>query len=103
MPMFCFQIEARPKDSNPERANIGGAIINCWIQPDTQEEAESYARGSISDKDWLITRLEDAFAVSKDTQDPKGMRYFEQAEIDREVFVFHTWPRNPQDDGTSTV
>lgn len=29
---------------------------------------------------------------------PEGLRYFEQAEIDREVFAFHTWPIGAPDD-----
>jgi hypothetical protein len=29
---------------------------------------------------------------------PQGMRYFEQAEVDHEVFVFHNWPVGAPDD-----
>jgi len=29
---------------------------------------------------------------------PEGMEYFEQAEIDGEVLVFHTWPVGAPDD-----
>ena len=103
MPMFCFQFEARPKKTHSKATEHGGAIINCWIQRGTIEEAESYARGSIADEDWIITHCEDGFLVTRDIQDPKGMRYFEQAETDQEVFVFHTWPLNARDDGTPTV
>jgi hypothetical protein len=103
MPMFCFQFEARPKKTHPKASEYGGAQINCWIQRDTQDEAESYARGSISDDGWTITHREKAFLVTKETQYPKGMRYFEQAEIDHEVFVLHSWPLNARDDGTPTV
>jgi hypothetical protein len=101
--MFCFQFEARPKATRPNANEVGGAMINCWIQRDTLEEAESYARGSIADEDWTILRKEEGFLVTRDTQDPEGMRYFKQAEIDKEVFIFHTWPLNAPDDGTSTV
>ena len=45
-------------------------------------------RGCIADEDWRVTELETAFAVTRQTQADEGMRYFEQAEIDREVFVF---------------
>ena len=101
--MFCFQFEARPKATHSRAHEIGGATVNCWIERGTLEEAESYARGSIADEDWTILHKEDGFLVTRDTQDPEGMRYFEQAEIDKEVFVFHTWPLNAPDDGTSTV
>ena len=42
-------------------------MVNCWIQRDTLEEAESYARGSIVDEDWTILRKEEAFLVTRDT------------------------------------
>jgi hypothetical protein len=58
MPMFYFRFEARPKNTSLESAKVGGAMINCWIERETREEAESYARGSIADEDWLITGLE---------------------------------------------
>jgi hypothetical protein len=103
MAMFCFQFEARPKATHSHANQVGGAMVNCWIQRDTLEEAESYARGSIADEDWTILRKEEGFLVTRETQDPEGMRYFEQAEIDKEVFVFHTWPLNAPDDGTPTV
>jgi hypothetical protein len=102
MPIFYFRFEARPKNTGPESANVGGALINCWIQRNTLKEAESYARGSIPNDVWVITQLEDAFAITRETQAPEGMHYFEQAEIDQEVFVFHRWPVGAQDDGTST-
>jgi hypothetical protein len=42
----------------------------------------------------LVTRSEGGSVMTKAKQaeHPEGMPYFEQAEIDREVFVFHTWP-----------
>ena len=48
MPMFYFRFEARPKDTDQHAIEAGGAFINCWIQGDTPEEAESYARGAIA-------------------------------------------------------
>jgi hypothetical protein len=47
--------------------------------------------------------LEAAFAVTRETQADEGMQYFDQAEIDREVFVFHTFPLESQDDATPTI
>ena len=88
MPMFYFRFEARPKASSATRSHAGGAMINCWIESDTREEAESYARGSIADQDWEISRLEEAGVVTRETQAPEEMEYFEQVEIDKNVFVF---------------
>ena len=102
MAIFYFRFEAHPK-STSDLAEAAGAFINCWIQRDTREDAESYARGAIADQDWRITRLEESSLVTRDTQPIQTIQYFEQAEIDGEVFVFHTWPVGAQDDGTSTV
>jgi hypothetical protein len=33
---------------------------------------------------------------------PDGIQYFEQAEIDGEVFVFHTWPIGAPDDNAAS-
>jgi hypothetical protein len=103
MPMFCFQFEARPKTTHSNTNEVGGAVVNCWIQRGTLEEAGSYARDSIADEDWTILRKQEGLLVTRDTQDPERMRYFKQAEIDKEVFVFHTWPVNAPDDDASTV
>jgi hypothetical protein len=94
MPMFFFQFEVRPKQTHPKRDKYGGATVNCWVLRDTQSQAEAVARGWIGDEDWRITGVKEATLITREIQaeHPKGMQYFEQAEIDREVFVFHTWP-----------
>ncbi len=101
--MFYLRFVAHLKETHPERHRVGGSMVNCWLQRNTMEEAESYARGCIADEDWQITGSEAAFAVTRETQAEEGMRYFEQAEIDREVFGFYTYPLDAQDDVTPTI
>jgi len=96
--MFYFRFEARPKNTSEPAGKADGAFVNCWIHRDTPEEAESYARGAIADQDWSIMRVEDSRSVTRETQPVDSLQYFDQAELDGEVFVFHTW-----DDGTSVV
>jgi hypothetical protein len=100
MPMFFFQFEVRPKQTHPKRDEYAGAMVNCWILRDTQSQAEAVAHGWIGDEDWRITGVEEAMLMTREMQaeHPDGMRYFEQAEIDSEVFVFHTWPVGAPDD-----
>ena len=100
MPMFYFRYEVRPKQTHPKREQYGGAMVNCWVLRDTQSQAEAVARGWIGDEDWRITGVEEATPMTREQQakHPDGMRYFEQAEIDREVFVFHTWQVGTPDD-----
>jgi hypothetical protein len=100
MPMFFFQFEVCPKKTNPEQKEFGGAMVNCWVLRDTQSQAEAVARGWIGDEDWRIIGVEEACLMTREMQaeHPTGMQYFEQAEIDREVFVFHTWPVGAPDE-----
>ena len=71
-----------------------GARGNCWVLRDTQAQAERVARDCIGDQDWRITGIEEAILMTREWQAefPDGVQYFEQAEIDSEVFVFYTWP-----------
>ena len=94
MPMYFFQISVRPKETNPDKRRYGGATVNCWILRHELEQAAVVARGWIADQDWRIETISIARMMTKEQQAefPEGIPYFDQAEIDREVFVFHTWP-----------
>jgi len=100
MPMFFFQFEVCPKQTHPLRDQYAGATVNCWIMRDTQIQAEAVALGWIGDEDWRVTGVEEAVLVTREMQaeHPEGMEYFEQAEIDGEVLVFHTWPVGAPED-----
>jgi hypothetical protein len=47
--------------------------------------------------------MEHADLITRETQLPDGMQYFEQAEIDGEVFVFFTSPGGASDDDTNAA
>jgi hypothetical protein len=98
MSMFYFIFDARPTPKNPKHGTYGGASVSCWVQRDTQAEAEAVARRWITERHWAITAMEEATFITKETQLPAGMQFFEQAEIDDEVFVFHTSPVGAPDD-----
>jgi len=101
MPMFHFRFEVRPKRTHPKFGQYASAMVCCWIQRETQEQAAAVARGWIGDEDWAIIRMEHAGLITRETQLPGGMQYFEQAEIDGEVFVFFTSPIGASDDETT--
>ena len=75
-------------------------MVNCWILRDTQDQAKAVAYGWIGDQDWRIIEVEAATLMTKESLEgnSRGLQYFQQAEIDNEVFVFHTWPRREPDD-----
>jgi len=91
MPTFFFQFDVRPEPTHRKCSEYSGAMVNCWIKGDTQSQAEAVAR-VWADKDWRIVSIERASLITRETQRPAGMWYFEQAEIDGEVFVFSLRP-----------
>jgi hypothetical protein len=101
--MFHFRFEVRPKRTHPKFGHYACAMVSCWIQRDTQDQAAAVARGWIGDEDWTIIRTEHADLITRETQLPDGLQYFEQAEIDGEVFVFFTYPVGAPDDDTNAA
>ena len=98
MPMYYFRFEVRPSRVSADFGKSGGALVNCWVLRDTQSQAEAVAKTWIAEDDWIITGVEYAGRMTKEEQSPAGLQYFEQAEIDREVFVYYKWPIDAPDD-----
>ena len=98
MSMFYFYFEVRPRPKHAKSKEYGGAAACCWIKRDDQNTAENVARRIIVEQNWVITKLEGAGLITRETQNLEGMEYFKQAEIDGEVVVFHVWPIGALDD-----
>jgi hypothetical protein len=92
--MYFFTFHGLPNPLNPESATIGGAFINCWVDRSTLSEAEAAARQSLEQAGWQIKSLDDTRIVDRsDYEDNQaGLEYFEQAVIDKEVFVLYQYP-----------
>ena len=48
MPMYHFIFDAVPTPTNPKFGIYGGASVGCWVQRDTQRQAEAVARAWIA-------------------------------------------------------
>ncbi|MBN9693684.1 MAG: hypothetical protein J0M24_25855 [Verrucomicrobia bacterium] len=98
--MFFFQFEVQPKQTHPQRDQYAGGFVNCWILRDTLSQAEAVARSCLGDEEWRIVSVEESMLMTREKQAeyPAGIEFFEQAKIDREVFVFHTYPVGAPDD-----
>jgi hypothetical protein len=83
-------IEAAQDPTFKHEAHYQGAQVGCWIQNQTKKNAYLIAKGWIEEQGWVALSLEDQHSVTASTykDNPKGRRYFEQALIDDEVFVF---------------
>jgi hypothetical protein len=98
MPMFFFNFHAVPID--PETApGVIGAYVNCWVQDSIIEKAEITARTGIENEGWKISGhdTEPYQTTRKDWFSGENLEYFDQALIDREVWVFHTYAHDDED------
>jgi hypothetical protein len=97
--LFVITFTARPGDNTPASLESGGAYINAWVDASTREEALDRAQRGIRDAEWIVESVEDVALLSRADYegDHTGLQYFDQALIDKEVLVFHTWPVEPQE------
>jgi hypothetical protein len=92
--MFLIQFNATPRRNVQTAPQAAGARVNCWIERSTLDEAVSAARAGIEAQGWIVNEHDEAYEVDETTYPPgkDGREYFEQALIDKEVFVFYTFP-----------
>ena len=95
IPMQYLIIGAAQDPTFSHKEEYGGAQVGCWIKNQTKTNAYLIAKGRIEEKGWVALSLEDQYPISAETYRKKseGKRYYEQALIDEEVFVFFTSPK----------
>jgi hypothetical protein len=94
IPMQYLVIDAAQDPTYAHKEQYGGATVGCWIKNQTKKNACLIAKGWIEDHGWVALSLEDPHPVSEEDygEESEYRRYFEQALIDEEVFVFFTSP-----------
>ena len=95
--MWFLTFEVMPLRSSPELAVYGGAMVNCYIVRETLEQARGIALRMILDEGWCIIDIETEYELHREDCVDNSLQYFDQAMIDEEVFVFHTWPFDAPD------
>lgn len=92
--MTFLQYHARPHDEPVNPEDIAGAYINCWINDNNQREAKRKAIKMMKENGWSNFTLEEVSIVNRSDYENKEeqLQYFDQAIIDDEVFVVHTYP-----------
>ena len=98
MKLYFFTYLARPKAGSENSESYGGAYVNCWIDAESDARAAECASTAISRAGWAVESLEQYSVVTRKdyADDDEGLQHFDQALIDKEVYVFHTWPPDPQ-------
>jgi hypothetical protein len=91
---------AHPAQGSPEAEEVEGAYINAWIVEPDFESADRVATAMILENQWVIESVHDWSEVDAETYsvDPTGREYYEQAVIDKQVCVYHTWPHGGDED-----
>jgi len=92
--MVYLRIAAFPRSGSDESTRFGSAIVNAWIKRKDIDEAISVARRMIAERGWYSEEVEDARFASREEFPEKSRDYFDQAEVDSEVLVFYTAPRD---------
>ncbi len=93
MPMYFFSFHSIP--IKPEdKLEFGGAYVNCWIQDSSIHDAEERARTAIEENEWSITDQDnESYETTRDHWiNDDQLEYYDQALIDREVWVFNIYP-----------
>ncbi len=101
MKIYYLQYQSEPSPESKDSDRIGGAFINCWIKAGSLDAAKDLAQNSIRNNNWIILSLEESYVVDSDyyRENKESLEYYEQAITDGEVYVYHSWPNQPQEDG----
>ncbi len=91
--MFYLAFDGVPTKEHPDFDSVGGSGIYCWIIAESLNAAEAQARNHLEESGWFIKEYEEGFEVDETSfEDSEMLQYYQQAEIDGEVFLFHTYP-----------
>lgn len=92
--MQIYFLTFHSKQKIIEDASIGGAYVNCWIEARDIKQSEKIGRDRIEEFNWEVLNLEDVYEVTADDypNGKVGFEYYNQAQIDKWVLVFHTYP-----------
>jgi len=99
MNIYFISFEVTPTTGSLNETEFGGAIINAWIKAESQSLAEKQYKKTVTETEWIPVSLEQIFKITENhyDEDEEGLEYFEQAKVDGEVYVIHTWPNEPQE------
>ncbi len=91
--MFFLSYKARPAADSPEAETIGKAQAYCWVNCDSQTEAEKIAAAAIFKQHWRIIRLEivEAVDLAELGYSPEALERIAQAQADGVVCEFHKY------------
>jgi hypothetical protein len=94
--MYFLVYHVKPLSGFNNGKSIGGAYVSCWIEAGTEQKARKIAITEIKDLQWEILEIDRCYEVNKENLDtPSQIEFYNQALIDGQVFIFHTYPASP--------
>ena len=100
MAIFYIRYECIPTAESNDYKDTGGAFINCWVKAASIEAAKNMAENAISENQWKVLKLEESFPVTIENyiEEEELLEFYQQAEIDGEVYVYYSWPNEPPEE-----
>lgn len=88
--IFLIEYHVKPIE---QIKGILGAFVNCWIVDKELKLAQKRSKTLVEENNWQIFKLEGADEIERNDffEDDEGLKYFNQALIDKEVLVFYTY------------
>ncbi len=98
-PIFFIQYELAPAAHTPLFAEVGGAVVNCFVVAASGEAAAAQALAHFRESDWRVMTQEEAprpVARENYTDDPEWLAFFDTARQEGACYVYYEWPAEPQ-------
>ena len=96
--IFSAVYKGRPTPQAEDAAAVNGGYIACWVRAESKVEAAERARRTIEARLWVIETMDVPWnQVTESSLGPESLGHFEQAKVDGECYVFHTWSKDAQD------
>ncbi|MBW5445505.1 hypothetical protein GE107_05440 [Cohnella sp. CFH 77786] len=106
MPIYYFMFEAIPNPDNPERNELAGAFVNCWVKGDDVDVALKEARKYINNQGWNVINIEEQDIANRDWYEndvdkAEYLECFEQAVNVGIAAIINSWPNEENDEQTN--
>ena len=98
--MWYFSLRVSPKPNTELAKEAGGAYACCWVNYREEEGAEHLAKFYLERAGWIYEETQESTWVVKEDykDDPEGMQYYLEAEVDSGSFVVNQWDINDKDE-----
>ncbi len=91
MYFFVMRVLSNTQGKEGYPQGYSTAWVNCWINDSSRENALKKAITLIREHGWFVAEILEAYPISREAyaHNPESLKYYEQALIDGEVFVFY--------------